>query len=202
MKVLIVEDQQPSIKFIEYRVKIHYPEADIIAVSTTKEIERIFSETNLSLVISDLDFDGDKRFIVLEKCSNHKIPSIVYSAHYNISFVEKAMSFKPRAYVCKLSDTSEFDYALKNYKNLFKHKCSFIKSKLHHNVEVSEPILKPVHEAILLETIKGAQRRVIAKKLGKKINTINSYVKEMVEMNECSLIELIHRYSNWKKVKR
>jgi DNA-binding NarL/FixJ family response regulator len=201
MKILIVEDQQATIRFIEIIIKRYYPEASIISKSNIVELIDVFDNNQIDLTITDLDFDGDKRFVVLQHCFKRKIPCIVYSAHYNISFIEKAMQYKPRAYICKLGETSEFENAIKNYKKITNYMCSFISKKNMYNVEIKEPFLKPIYEEVLIEIIKGSSRKAISKKLNKTINTINSYVKDMVDQNDCNLNELIHRYSNWRKVR-
>ena len=200
MNILIIEDQAPTTRFIESVVIKHYPKSKIISVNTTEELEEIISNTDLALTITDLDFDGDKRFVALQKCYEMKIPCIVYSAHYNSSFVEKAMKYRPRAYICKLGDISEFESAIRNFGMLYLYKCQFVQKNNRNETELKEPKLKAIHEKILLQTIKGIPHKVIAKNLGKKVNTINSYIKDMVDTNECSLNELIHRYSNWKKI--
>jgi DNA-binding CsgD family transcriptional regulator len=45
--------------------------------------------------------------------------------------------------------------------------------------------------------IQGKERKEIADRLKIKTNTLNSYIRDMVVNNHCTLYELIHRYVAW-----
>jgi uncharacterized protein YjcR len=66
-------------------------------------------------------------------------------------------------------------------------------------------VLTSVQEHILNLLIKGLKRTEIARGLNIKVSTLNSYIRDMNWSNECTLIELVWRYSqvgtNYKIVK-
>jgi DNA-binding CsgD family transcriptional regulator len=99
-----------------------------------------------------------------------------------------------------MGDIGELLYALKHYAALDLYQCQFIQkqhSKEEHSIV--EPILNGVEKSILKFIIQGKERKEIAEKLKIKINTLNSYIRDMVVNNDCSLYELIHRYVVWHK---
>jgi DNA-binding CsgD family transcriptional regulator len=99
-----------------------------------------------------------------------------------------------------MGDMGELLYALKHYAALYLYQCQFIQkqhSKEEHSI--AEPILNGVEKSILKFIIQGKERKEIAEKLKIKINTLNSYIRDMMVNKDCSLYELIHRYVVWHK---
>ena len=200
MKILLLEDHSSTLAFLKQQLGALYPNANIFAFAHYKEAEICIHTQAIDLVITDLDFDGEKEFALVADAYQQQIPCIIYSAHYNQSYLNKAKDYAYRAFICKMGDIGELLYALKHYAELDLYQCQFIQkqhSKEEHSI--AEPILNGVEKSILKFIIQGKERKEIAEKLKIKSNTLNSYIRDMVVNNDCSLYELIHRYVVWHK---
>lgn len=61
--------------------------------------------------------------------------------------------------------------------------------------KVKNIVLTPTQVRILDLIIKGKNRQDIAHKMKLKLNSLNSYIRDMSRENECSLIQLVYRYA-------
>ncbi len=200
MRVLILEDQTNTCLFLEQHILQLYPDAKTSTFNTYKKALSALENNTFELLISDLDFDGAKEFALVEQAYVRNIPCIIYSAHYNQSYIDKASAYKFNAFVCKLGSVASLIYALKNFKTLSLHVCSYIKQKNIETIHsIAEPQLNGIETTIVQFLIQGLSRNDIATKLKIKTNTLNSYIRDMVAKNKCSLYELIHRYVVWHK---
>lgn len=201
MNILVIEDQSLMLETILQTVKSVYPEASLYKSSNISEGKKLLNENPFDLVITDLDFDGEKRFAIAEEAQNQNVPCIIFSAHCNESFIERAKEFKVRSYVCKLGDINEFRYALSNYRKISWWVCSVVQSKIfgpnHH--DLVEPDLRGAEEKIIQLMLLGKERSEIAKILKVKKSSVYNYINKMIQRNDCSLEQLIHRYLTWKK---
>jgi DNA-binding NarL/FixJ family response regulator len=200
MKIVLLEDHSHTLIFLQEQLAAIYPHAHIYAYAQYKEASSCIHTQSIDLVVTDLDFDGEKEFALVADAYQKQIPCIIYSAHYNTSYLNKASAYAYRAFICKLGGIDELLYALKHYTTLELYQCQFIQnqhSKEEHSI--AEPILNGVEQSILKFIIQGKERKEIAEKLKIKSNTLNSYIRDMVVNNNCSLYELIHRYVVWHK---
>ncbi|MEY4293189.1 MAG: Response regulator receiver domain [Bacteroidota bacterium] len=202
MKVLILEDQTNTCLFLEQSILYIYPNAKIIQFNKYSNTITALENNNIDLIISDLDFDGAKEFALVEQAHKRGIPCIIYTAHYNQSYIDKAKVYKFNAFICKLGKIEELDYALANYKKLNLHVCNFIKErKILKQNSIIEPILNGIETTIIHQLIKGISRKEIAKNLNIKTSTVYSYIRDVANKNNCTLYELIHRVIIWQKEK-
>lgn len=198
MKIVLLEDHSHTLIFIREQLLDLYPQAQVYAFANYKEAATCINTKAIDLVITDLDFDGAKEFDLVADAHQKQIPCIIYSAHYNTSYLNKASAYAYRAFICKLGGINELRYALKHYKELALYQCSFIK-KQHRKEEhpIPEPLLNGIEQSIMKLLIQGKERKEIAERMKIKTNTLNSYIRDMVVNNHCTLYELIHRYVAW-----
>ena len=94
MKVLILEDQTNTCLFLEQSILYIYPNAKIIQFNKYSNTITALENNNIDLIISDLDFDDAKEFALVEQAHKRGIPCIIYTAHYNQSYIDKAKVYK------------------------------------------------------------------------------------------------------------
>ena len=200
MIILILEDQINTQVFLDQHLKMHYPEAEVIIYVNFNDASNSLNENTIDLVITDLDFDGEKEFSLLSVAHELNIPCIIYTAHYNHSYIEKAQQYNFCAFICKLGEIEDLSFAIKNFQNLKHHTCQFIHQQ-HQKEEliITEPILTGTQKIVLQNLIYGRSREEIAAKLKIKTSTLYSYIRDMMEKNQCNLNELIFRYTFWFK---
>jgi DNA-binding NarL/FixJ family response regulator len=180
-----------------------YPDALIKSSTNTEYAVKDLQSDTFDLIISDLDFDGEKRFTVAELAKKHQIKCIIYSGHYNKAFIKKAMELDVIGFVSKLGNIYDLQYALKNYQSLNNYICKFCDSQnlQTDNNEILPPDLKGIEERILDLLLIQKPRKEIAKELDITAGSLNTYINRMTAKNNCNLVGLIHRYIVWKKNK-
>ena len=200
MKILIVEDQSLMLENIESIVSSVYPDAIISKALTISDGKKNMETEDFDLIITDLDFAGEKRFAIVESANLTGTPCIIFSAHFNDSFINKAQRLRAKAFVCKLGDVSDLRIALTNYKNINWWVCNIIKNKLSDpkRLLLEEPDLKGFEDRILHLMLTGESRNEIAKTLNISLESLYTYINRMIKRNECSLEVLIHRFIVWK----
>jgi DNA-binding NarL/FixJ family response regulator len=77
MKVLIVEDHPIIINTLSKIFLDIYPDALIKSSTNTEDAIKDIQSNTFDLIISDLDFDGEKRFTVAELAKKHQIKCII-----------------------------------------------------------------------------------------------------------------------------
>ena len=202
MKVLIIEDQPIVIKMLSNLILELYPNAFIKSGIQTIIADSLIKSFDFDLIISDLDFNGEKRFSVVELAKNHKIKCIIYTGHYNKAFINKAIELGVVAFISKMGALNDLQYALENYKNLNNFICNFCKTQNQttaYNIEILTPDLSPTEERILDRILSQKERNVIAKEFAITLNSLNTYINRMTTKNKCNLSVLIHRYIVWKR---
>jgi len=203
MKFLIVEDHPIIINTLSKILLDIYPDALIKSSTNTEDAVKDLQSYTFDLIISDLDFDGEKRFTVAELAKKHQIKCIIYSGHYNKAFIKKAMELDVIGFVSKLGDIYDLQYALKNYQSLRNYICKFCESQNHqtNNNEILPPDLTGIEEHILDLLLIQKPRKEIAKGLDITAGSLNTYINRMTAKNNSNLVGLIHRYIVWKKYK-
>jgi len=201
MNILVVEDQVLAANGIALLVKEIYPDAEVNIAMLIADVKMLLDASSYDLIISDLDFNGKKDYGALELAYKYKIASIVYSAHYNEAYIQKALELGVRAFVCKLGAIENLQHAVRNYSELNHSLCQYIlgKRELKAAPAVIEPILNGTEIRILNLLLEGKSRDQIAAASGIKKSTLLTYIKRMNEKNDCSLMELTQRYVLWLK---
>lgn len=202
MKVLIIEDQPIVIKMLSNLILELYPNALIKSGIQTIVADSLIKSYDFDLIITDLDFNGEKRFSVVELASNHKIKCIIYTGHYNKAFINKAIELGVVAFISKMGALNDLQYSLENYKNINNFICNFCKTQNQttaYNIEILTPNLSPTEERILDRILSQKERNVIAREFAITLNSLNTYINRMTTKNKCNLSVLIHRYIVWKR---
>lgn len=202
MKVLIIEDQPIIIKMLSNLVLELYPNAIIKSGTQTSAADSLLKSYDFDLIITDLDFNGEKRFSVVELAKNHKIKCIIYTGHHNKAFINKAIELGVVAFISKMGALNDLQYALENYKNINNFICNFCKTQNQtnsNNNEILTPILSPAEERILDRILSQKERILIAREFSVTLNSLNTYINRMTTKNNCNLSVLIHRYIVWKR---
>lgn len=200
MKILLFEDQTPTLHFLEQFCIEIYPLAKITLCSNQEIAMKHLQNHLFDFIVADLDFNGDKRFAIVELAMELQIPCIVYSAYYKPVFVRKAIALLVKAYICKLGKIEDLKFALKNYSSLTAYTCSFVeqhKENLTLNLDVKELILSPSEHKILKLLIEGFDRKEIAMKMKIKQATLNGYIKVIKLKNKLNLPELVKHFVYW-----
>jgi len=202
MRVLITEDQPILIKIISNLILEIYPNAIIESATEINSAVLLIKSYVFDLIISDLDFNGEKRFFVVELAKKDNIKCIIYTGHYNIAFIDKAFNIGVVAFISKMGDIDDLRYALLNYKTIENHLCNFCTQQNKTSSiydEISIPNLTGNDERILNYLLSQKPRKSIAKELKITINTLNTYINRMTLKNNCNLLVLTHRYIIWKR---
>ena len=199
MKIVIVEDQTQTLHFLEHLCLEIYPQAQIFLIKIQVDAIKILETQNIDLVITDLDFDGEKRFLIAKIAMELNIPCIIYSGFYKPTFVRKAIDLQVKGYVCKLGKIEDLRFILENFKTNTTYVCSFISEQSDNEnlTDVQELSLTPSEQKILLMLIQGSKRKFIASKLNIKQSTLNSYIQDIKDRNNLSLAELVRNYVYW-----
>lgn len=202
MKILLYEDQTLTLHFLEQFCIEIYPLAKITRCSNQEIAINRLQNNLFDFIVADLDFDGDKRFAIVELAMELQIPCIVYSAYYKPVFVRKAIALLVKAYICKLGKIEDLKFALKNYSILTAYTCSYIEQHNENftlNLDVKELILSHSEHKILKLLIEGVDRKEIAMKMKIKQATLNGYIKVIKVKNKLNLPELVRNFVYWHK---
>jgi len=142
-----------------------YPNASIFDFAHFKEAETCIHTHAIDLVVTDLDFEGKKEFALVADAYQQQISYIIFSAHYNQSYLKKAKDYAYRAFICKMGDIGELLYALKHYAAIDLYQCQFIqKQNIKEEHSIAEPILNGVEKSIFKFIIQCKERKEIAEK--------------------------------------
>ena len=203
MRVLIVEDQPIIITTLSNILLEIFPLVTKNSTTSTSDALELISKFKFDLIISDLDFNGEKRFAVAEVANENNIKCIIYSAHYNSAFIKKGKELNVAGFVSKLGNIIDLQFALKNYNTLNNYICSFceMKNKQAESNEILFPDLKGIEERILDLLLIQTPRKEIATELNITNDSLNTYINRMTAKNNCNLLVLIHRYIVWKRNK-
>lgn len=202
MKILITEDQPMLIDTLSKVILEVHPLSIIKSATEIKSAIRLVNTYKFDIIISDLDFDGEKRFTIVEIAKSQNIKCIIFTGHYNNAFIKKAQSIGVVAFISKMGKIDDLKYALKNYSVLENHVCSFCKKKNIDSSMFNEiliPDLNGNDERILNHLLFQKSRKFIANELKITKNTLNTYINRMTAKNNCNLLALIHRYIIWKR---
>jgi DNA-binding NarL/FixJ family response regulator len=200
MKILLVEDQTPTLHFLEQFCKEIHPSAHVKLCSNhEKAMKHLHDDDRFDLLVADLDFDGDKRFAIVELAKELQIPCIVYSAFYKPTFVRKAFALEVSAFISKLGQIEDLKFAIESYQTLKNYACSFITEHMESRVklDVQELILTPAEHKILSMLVQGMDRKEMAVKFKIQQATLNGYIKDIKNKNNLGLAELVRNYVYW-----
>jgi len=202
MKVLITEDQPILISILTSVILDIYPDAIIKSATDIHSATQLIRVFDFDIIMADLDFNGEKRFSIVEQAKQQNIKCIIFTGHYNKAFIDKAKEIGVVAFVSKMGDIDELRYALMNYRTLENYICNFCKQQIKPNSILQEiliPDLNANDERILNYLLTQKPRNIIAKELKITLNTLNTYINRMTIKNNCNLLMLIHRYIIWKR---
>lgn len=201
MKVLITEDHQIVVKMLSNLVLEIYPDAIIKSATNTEDAAILIKGYEFDLVISDLDFNGEKRFAIVELAKEYGIRCIIFSGHYNMAFIKKAFTSGAVGFISKLGNLDDLKYAITNYKTIENYVCSYCQdqNKAKESNEILSPDITAIEEIILANLLVQKPRKEIAKELKITSDSLNTYINRMTAKNDCNLLVLIHRYIVWKR---
>ena len=201
MIILCVEDQVPTLHVLGELCKAVHPEAEVLLCSNDLEGCQILERQELDMVITDLDFRGDKSMALIEAAAKFRIPCLVYSAHDGPAFVRAAFDAGATAFVSKFAPLAVLQSAVSAGRELTARHGSL---GLPGVAEEGAPPLVELSwqkERILVGIIHGESRQEIGQKLRLSTSTVNTYLRDLCVANECKKEELIHRYLTWNRLK-
>ena len=202
MRVLITEDQPILINILSKVVLEIYPNSIIKSATDINTAIQFINSFEFDIILADLDFNGEKRFSVVEIAKQNNIKCIIFTGHYNKAFIDNALDIGVVAFVSKMGNIDDLRYALLNYKIINNYVCNFC---------MQQSITSPIYNEILIPELNGNDERIlnyllsqkprknIAKELKITLNTLNTYINRMTMKNNCNLLVLIHRYIIWKR---
>jgi DNA-binding NarL/FixJ family response regulator len=202
MKVLITEDQPILIPILTNVILDIYPDAIIKTATDIHLATQLIRVFDFDIILADLDFNGEKRFSIVEQAKQLNIKCIIFTGHYNKAFIDKAKEIGVVAFVSKMGNIDELRYALMNYRTLVNYVCNFCKKQIKPDLisqEILIPDLNASDERILNYLLAQKPRTIIAKELKITSNSLNTYINRMTIRNNCNLLVLIHRYIIWKR---
>lgn len=202
MRVLITEDQPILINVLSNVVLEIFPNSIIKSADDINTAIQFIKSFEFDIILADLDFNGEKRFSVVELAKKNNIKCIIFTGHYNKAFIDNALDIGVVAFVSKMGSIDDLRYALLNYQTIENFVCSFciqqsITSPIYNEILIPE--LNGNDERILNYLLTQKPRKIIAKELKITMNTLNTYVNRMTMKNNCNLLVLIHRYIIWKR---
>ena len=201
MKVIIAEDHPIVVKMLSNLVLEIYPDAKIKSAANNEDAAILLKGYEFDLVISDLDFNGEKRFATVELAKEYGIRCIVFSGHYNMAFIKKAAASGAIGFISKLGNLDDLKYAILNYKTIENYVCGYCQdqNKPKESNEILSPDITAIEEIILSNLLVQKPRKEIAKELKITSDSLNTYINRMAAKNDCNLLVLIHRYIVWKR---
>lgn len=202
MRVLITEDQPILINILSNVISELYPYVTIKSATDINTAIQFIKSFEFDIILADLDFNGEKRFSVVELAKQNHIKCIIFTGHYNKAFIDNALDIGVVAFVSKMGNIDDLRYALLNYKTIENYVCNFcmqqsITSPIYYEILI--PDLNGNDERILNYLLAQKPRNIIAKELKITLNTLNTYINRMTMKNNCNLLVLIHRYIIWKR---
>jgi DNA-binding NarL/FixJ family response regulator len=202
MRVLITEDQPILINVLSNVVLEIFPNSIIKSATDINTAIQFIKSFEFDIILADLDFNGEKRFSVVELAKKNNIKCIIFTGHYNKAFIDNALDIGVVAFVSKMGNIDDLRYALLNYQTIEDFVCSFciqqtITSPIYNEILIPE--LNGNDERILNYLLSQKPRKIIAKELKITMNTLNTYINRMTTKNNCNLLVLIHRYIIWKR---
>ena len=202
MRALITEDHPTLINTLSNIILELYPNANIKSATEINTAIQFIEKFEFDIILADLDFNGEKRFSVVELAKQYNIKCIIFTGHYNKAFIDNALEIGVVAFVSKMGNVDDLRYALLNYKTIENYVCNFCRQ---------QSITSPIFNEILIPELNGNDERIlnylltqkprknIAKELKITLNTLNTYINRMTIKNDCNLLVLIHRYIIWKR---
>ncbi len=202
MRVLITEDQPILINILSNFILEIYPNAIIKSATDINTAIQFIKSFEFEIILADLDFNGEKRFSVVELAKKNNIKCIIFTGHYNKAFIDKALDIGVVAFISKMGNIDDLRNALINYKTIENFVCNFCRQ---------QSIASPIYNEILIPDLNGNDERIlnyllsqkprknIAKELEITLNTLNTYINRMTLKNNCNLVVLIQRYIIWKR---
>ena len=202
MRLLITEDQPILINILSKVIKELYPNAIINSATDINSAIQFIKTFEFDIILADLDFNGEKRFSVVELAKQNNIKCIIFTGHYNKAFIDNALDIGVVAFVSKMGNIDDLRYALLNYKTIENFICNFCRQ---------QSVTTPIYNEILIPDLNGSEERIlnylltqkprkhIAKELKITLNTLNTYINRMTIKNNCNLLLLIQRYIIWKR---
>lgn len=200
-RVLIVEDHSILSKTLEEQVRGVHPKAQIYFTEYISDgLSRLESGV-YDFVISDLGFEGGKRFDIVEAARKHGVPCIILTGYANRSFLQKALYIGIAGYVLKTSPLKELENAIREIGKPGTYLCpnaAAIRNNISNDLPYEQPKLNGIEEKILELTIAGKTQEEIAEEIGKSYHLVRHYRKEMLRKNNCTISVLIKRYLEWR----
>jgi DNA-binding NarL/FixJ family response regulator len=200
MKILVVEDQlfiQNAITDILYEtrkdVQIQFfssPDEAIGFLQGLKSIKDCFD-----IVVSDLQFEnGNKSFEVIEYCSKHNVPTMVFSMFENTFIVKLALEKGAIGYISKYDDSIQI---IEGFNMIFdgqKYLSPRIVNSLNQNIESWEPHplkLSNTERNILYCLSRGMSMKEIVDTYQITDNTLRAHRRNMMKKNNCNYEKLL-----------
>lgn len=207
-RVLIIEDHpsaELAIKSVLREVFQFNVEFVCFSVFNKSKLTKLLIRENFDLAIHDLYLGGVKNFGGISLCTEHQVPSIVYSANTPKCVIESAINSGALGYVVKSSSMKELErvvVSVLNHPKQAPYYCftaqNIIESDsgLEVNYEVP-PIITFRQETVLNYIRSGLKSVEIAERMNLSIDAVNKHRQNMMVKNNCSMAELIERYSFW-----
>ena len=196
-KILLVEDHavvQQTVREILHQV---HPDALIDVRSDIRNGLSAMKTSAYALVVSDLGFDGQIRFDLLEACRQQRVPCVVLTGYVNQESVKKALDLGAAGYILKTSPLDVLRYGFAHLDPLNPFLCPHTREVLErsrHEEFFEAPRLTLMEEEALKMTIEGCDLNEIAERMGKSFHTVRAYRRDMLKKNNCTLPTLIKRY--------
>ena len=135
MRILITEDHPILINTLSNITLEIFPNATIKSATEIKTAIGFIDSFEFDIILADLDFNGEKRFSVIELAKQNNIKCIIFTGHYNKAFIDNALDIGVVAFISKMGNIDELRYALLNYKTIENYVCNFCKQQ-----SISSPI--------------------------------------------------------------
>jgi DNA-binding NarL/FixJ family response regulator len=114
MRVLITEDQPILIEMLSNVILEVYPNTNIKSAREISTAIQLIESFEFDIILADLDFNGEKRFSIVEFAKNANIKCIIFTGHYNKAFIDKAQDIGVVAFISKMGNIDELKYDLNN----------------------------------------------------------------------------------------
>jgi len=200
MKILVVEDQlfvQNAITDMLFEtrkdVQVDFLTSPYEAIEYLAGMKSINNQYDI--VVSDLQFEnGDKSFLVIEYCSRHNIPSIVFSMFENAFLIKKAFEHGALGYISKYDEAKNI---IDGFNILFdgeKYMSPRISKIMNENTENWEPHplkLSNTERNILYCLSEGLTMKDIVSKYHISDNTLRAHRRNMMQKNNCNYEKLL-----------
>ncbi len=120
MRIVIIEDDLLSAKFLEDELKAYDPEIEVVAIiDSVSESVRFFErENDITLVFMDIELSDGISLKIFEQCTINA-PVVFVTAHED--YMTQAFTNNGIAYITKPLDRKSLHYAIRKYKWLKTH---------------------------------------------------------------------------------